>query len=65
MTSETVPLPNVIPRAGNFIGRSLYATCVALNARVGEILMYDRPLPSSERSQVEQYLGKKWACCGP
>lgn len=64
MVSEQVALPRVIPRAGNFIGRSLYATCVALSARVGEILMYDRPLPSSERTQVEQYLGKKWACCG-
>ncbi|HWA71340.1 MAG TPA: hypothetical protein VG937_03350 [Polyangiaceae bacterium] len=64
MTSEQVALPSVIPRAGNFIGRSLYADCHGLSGRVGEILMYARPLPSAERIRVEQYLGKKWGCCG-
>ena len=63
MLAGSLMLPAVISRAGNFVGRSLYADCRALSARVGEIVLYARPLGSEERVQVEQYLGKKWGCC--
>lgn len=56
-------LPIVTLRTANFVGRSLYADCKPLQARVGEILFYARPLPSSERLLIEQYLKQKWGCC--
>jgi hypothetical protein len=56
-------LPAVIPRVANFVGRSLYAECRFLSARVGEIVLYARPLASDERTQVEAYLRSKWGCC--
>lgn len=64
MNSGNLMLPRVTLRAGNFVGRSLYANCQPLHARIGEILMYARPLSSDDRVKVEQYLGDKWGCCG-
>jgi hypothetical protein len=63
MSSGTMMLPVLMKRSANFIGRSLYQDCAPLRARVGEILLYARPLSSDERVQVEEYLAKKWGCC--
>lgn len=63
MLAGTSPLPAVVRRDSNFVGRSLYTNCPTLHARVGEILLYARPLDDAERLLIEQYLGKKWGCC--
>jgi hypothetical protein len=64
ITSTSMVLPTTLPRTANFIARSLYSNCSALNARIGEIVLYARAVPSAERVQIETYLRNKWACCG-
>lgn len=64
ITSGNVPLPQVLPRSANFIARSLYTNCASLKARIGEIVLYARAVPSAERTQIESYLHDKWTCCG-
>lgn len=63
MTAGEMPLPSVVSRVGNFVGRSLYRDCSPLKGSVAEILFYSRPLGQEERLLVEQYLSKKWGCC--
>lgn len=63
MTPGEMPLPGVVSRVGNFVGRSLYRDCSPLKGKIAEILFYSRPFGQEERLLVEQYLSKKWGCC--
>ncbi len=47
------------PNTGNFIGRQISGASF-LNGGVGEIIVYNRYLTTSEKRQVEGYLAWKW-----
>jgi hypothetical protein len=61
MTSGELALPEVMVRENNFIGRSLYDGCQLFKGRIGEILLYDRPLTDDERNEVLAYLDERWS----
>jgi hypothetical protein len=59
-------LPAVVSRAENRIAVTGDtdgggAQCVPFEGLIGEMLLYDRALPDSERRQVEVYLAAKWS----
>jgi hypothetical protein len=57
------PLPTTTTRNQDFIGKTLYQGCPTLSGAISEIILYSRPLGSSERAGVETYLQSKWGCC--
>jgi hypothetical protein len=59
----TMPMPVVIERTQNFIGRSLYPNCVPFPGQLAELIVYDRAVGISERSAIETYLRDHWGCC--
>lgn len=60
-TGDFTSLPEVKPRANNFIGRSLHDGCEPFHGRVGEIILYSRALDSTERGAVQRYLQGRWS----
>lgn len=47
-----------------YVAKTLYNNCKFFKGRIGEILLYSRPVSTSELLDIEDYLQSKWACCG-
>lgn len=60
---SSFPLPAVIVRQLNFVGRSLYAGCVVFAGRIAEVLVYDRAVSDAELLVIEEYLRGHAGCC--
>ncbi len=63
VVSGTAPLPNYStssPRNQNFIGKSSYSNQPLLDADIAEVILYQRPLSSTERRQVDYYIYKRY-----
>lgn len=59
--SGTVPLPQVVLRQQNYVGRNLYPQCPSsFDGRIGEIVFYARGVSPRERDEIERYLSDKW-----
>lgn len=59
-----LPLPKNVTRRINFLGRTLYGDCTLWKGMIAEIALYRRAIADAGRIEVEQYLKKKWGCCG-
>jgi hypothetical protein len=58
--SKGMPFPVRMERTRNFIGQTLYDNCTRLVGGIGELVLYSRVLPPTERVAVESYLKRKW-----
>ncbi|MEO6601352.1 MAG: hypothetical protein ABIQ16_15850 [Polyangiaceae bacterium] len=56
-----MPLPQVIARQNNFVGRTLYSSCNYFKGSVSEIILYDRVVTAIEVKSIESYLQQHWA----
>lgn len=61
--STVMQLPVDVPRISNFLGRSLYGSCVPFSGGIAELVMYSRKVSLDERLAIELYLLEKWQCC--
>lgn len=59
-----IPLPTNSMRRINLLGRTLYVGCPLWKGMIAEVALYRRAIDDSGRVEVEQYLKKKWGCCG-
>lgn len=60
---NTMPLPAVIERTQNLLGRTQYANCGVMEGSISELLLYDRAVASEELLEIESYLETRWDCC--
>jgi hypothetical protein len=61
-TPKTIPLPKMVARTQNFLGRDTYADCPqAYKGRIGELLLFSRGLSSAEYARIQAYLAAKWS----
>ena len=60
---HTVPLPEVIERTQNLLGRTQYANCGVMEGSISEFLLYERAVSSEELLAIEDYLETRWDCC--
>lgn len=62
--STVLPLPAEVLRVSNFLGRTLYGSCLPFSGAMAELIFYSRRVTPEERAEIEQYLMSKWQCCG-
>jgi hypothetical protein len=63
LANGEIPLPSynaTQPRDKNYVGRSSFANQPFLNADIAEVLLYQRPLSTTERRTVDYYFYKKY-----
>jgi len=61
--STVMLLPVTVPRAWNYLGRTLYESCATFSGGLAELLLYSRKVTFDERTAIELYLREKWQCC--
>lgn len=66
VATRTASFAIPFPRRRNltYIGRSLYASCTNWSGVIAELILYSRPLSTTERQGIRTYLTEKWGCCG-
>jgi hypothetical protein len=63
VAEPTMPLPALIERMQNVIGRSEYADCGTLQGKLSELIIYGRAVSDEELLTIESYLQREWSCC--
>jgi hypothetical protein len=60
---DTFDLPVVQQRHENFVGQSLYTSCLPFHGRIAELILYARAVSDVELLAIEAYLRDHAACC--
>jgi hypothetical protein len=59
---KTIPVPPVVVRTQNYLGRDTYTACPqAYKGLLGELILYTRKLSDDEFSRTQAYLAAKWS----